>query len=122
MIRYGVESLSMTGRPGDRFDTSMNQLHLLFEQIIVSLHNMTERLHHSFWFYIMTSAKDFILLSFYIVGLVAAFLGPVFEVFTFWIVASNVYDSFSINGLIPQRTFGRNTPKTVRVSSMANSI
>ncbi|KAJ3114865.1 Glycosyl phosphatidyl inositol protein transamidase complex subunit, partial [Nowakowskiella sp. JEL0407] len=65
--KYRIEAVTIVGVKGSQFQTfGAYKFGLYLESILRSLNNLLERLHHSFWFYLMPSVDTFILLAVYI--------------------------------------------------------
>lgn len=74
MTLFGVKQI------GERQGLSLFTIGRTIESILRSLNNLLERLHHSFWFYILGGTHKFIMISVYIAPVILLFVGLVFQV------------------------------------------
>ncbi|KAI8833204.1 Gaa1-like protein [Chytridium lagenaria] len=90
-LRYKIEAVSLfavsDGNPhGGKM--SMVNLGLFLEATLRCFNNLLERLHHSFWFYIMCTVNGFIPIVFYIAPVILLASSFLFQSIALWTAAS----------------------------------
>lgn len=80
--RYRIEAMTLYGvnQKGEMTGLSLATISRTIEALLRSYNNLLERLHHSFWFYIMAGTNKFIMLSVYIAPVILLFIGLVLQV------------------------------------------
>jgi len=98
--RYHVESLTITSSEGEvsnEFIVHTVQLGRIIEGTVRALNNLLERLHQSYYYYILTGPENFISIAEYMISLGLLFFGfagniSILEIFRF---LPRLFDSFT---------------------------
>ncbi|KAH6600479.1 hypothetical protein BASA61_002271 [Batrachochytrium salamandrivorans] len=71
-LQYKIEAITFRGLvvPGKLQSVGMMQVAQILENTLRSLNNLLEKFHHSYWFYFMPTARQFMPISIYIVPVV----------------------------------------------------
>ncbi|KAJ3212594.1 Glycosyl phosphatidyl inositol protein transamidase complex subunit, partial [Dinochytrium kinnereticum] len=91
-LRYKIEAVSLLGviddpQSGGRINPLMFGIFL--EATLRCFNNLLERLHHSFWFYIMCTVTGFIPIAFYIAPVILLAASFLFQSIALWSTASD---------------------------------
>ncbi|KAI8824481.1 Gaa1-like protein [Fimicolochytrium jonesii] len=88
--RYHIEAVTLRGLsdvPGRTYRINGEQLGRSIESMLRSLNNLLERLHHSYWFYLMPTASAYIPLSRYLPPVALLSVTLILESVRMWLAA-----------------------------------
>ncbi|KAJ3094098.1 Glycosyl phosphatidyl inositol protein transamidase complex subunit, partial [Phlyctochytrium planicorne] len=90
-LRYKIEAVSLMGVPGPGGSgyVSPMTIEMFMESTLRCFNGLLERLHHSFWFYIMCTVRGFIPIAFYIAPVILLASTFLFQSVVLWTDASH---------------------------------